>query len=117
VEDAAVAVKGRVNWREDKMSVFGSGLIPLEFSEADLSAAAEEEETPFVLLCNPVKLNDEVVGELKNTLTAHRGDTPVHLRFAHKENGVTLALDDYPIKVTPAFLGEIKAIPGVTVDA
>jgi DNA polymerase III subunit alpha len=58
-----------------------------------------------------------VVGELKNTLTAHRGDTPVHLRFAHKENGVTLALDDYPIKVTPAFLGEIKAIPGVTVDA
>ncbi|TDV46266.1 DNA-directed DNA polymerase III PolC [Actinophytocola oryzae] len=115
IEDAAVAVKGRVNWREDKMSVFGSGLIPLEFSEADLSAA--DEEVPFVLLCNPGKLNDEVVGELKNTLTAHRGDTPVHLKFAHKENGVTLALDDYPIKVSPAFLGEIKAIPGVTVDA
>jgi DNA polymerase III subunit alpha len=115
VEDAAVAVKGRVNWREDKMSVFGSGLIPLEFSDADLSA--EDEETPLILLCNPVKLNDEVVGELKNTLSAHRGDTPVHLKFAHKENGVTLALDDYPIKVTPAFLGEIKAIPGVTVGA
>jgi DNA polymerase-3 subunit alpha len=115
IEDAAVAVKGRVNWREDKMSVFGSGLIPLEFSDADLSAAGEE--VPFVLLCNPVKLNDEVVGELKNTLSAHKGDTPVHLKFAHKENGVTLALDDYPIKVTPAFLGEIKAIPGVTVDA
>jgi DNA polymerase-3 subunit alpha len=69
------------------------------------------------LLCNPVKLNDDVVAELKNTLAAHRGDTPVHLRFAHKDNGVTLALDDYPIKVSPAFLGEIKAIPGVAVDA
>ncbi|HEX2131780.1 MAG TPA: DNA polymerase III subunit alpha, partial [Actinophytocola sp.] len=115
VEDAAVAVKGRVNWREDKMSIFGSGLIPLDITDADLGAPGEV--PPFVLLCNPGKLNDEVVGELKNTLTAHRGDTPVHLRFAHKENGVTLALDDYPIKVTPAFLGEIKAIPGVAVDA
>jgi DNA polymerase-3 subunit alpha len=97
------------------MSVFGSGLIPLDFTDADLAAAGEE--TPFVLLCNPGKLNDEVVGELKNTLSAHRGDTPVHLKFAHKENGITLALDDYPIKVTPAFLGEIKAIPGVAVVA
>jgi DNA polymerase-3 subunit alpha len=115
VEDAAVAVKGRVNWREDKMSVFGSGLIPLDITDADLAPPGEE--APFILLCNPVKLNDEVVGELKNTLSAHRGDTPVHLKFAHKENGITLALDDYPIKVTPAFLGEIKAIPGVAVDA
>ncbi len=115
IEDAAVSVKGRVNWREDKMSVFGSGLIPLDITDAELVPAGEE--APFVLLCNPIKLNDEVVGELKNTLSAHRGDTPVHLKFAHKENGVTLALDDYPIKVSPAFLGEIKAIPGVAVDA
>ncbi|GAB3466164.1 DNA polymerase III subunit alpha [Actinophytocola sediminis] len=115
IEDSVVAVKGRVNWREDKMSVFGSGLIPLDIADADLGVPGEE--VPFVLLCNPVKLNDEVVGELKNTLSAHRGDTPVHLKFAHKENGVTLALDDYPIKVSPAFLGEIKAIPGVAVDA
>jgi DNA polymerase-3 subunit alpha len=115
IEDAAVSVKGRVNWREDKMSVFGSGLIPLDITDAELTPPGEE--APFVLLCNPIKLNDEVVGELKNTLSAHRGDTPVHLKFAHKENGVTLALDDYPIKVSPAFLGEIKAIPGVAVDA
>jgi DNA polymerase III subunit alpha len=115
IEDAAVAVKGRVNWREDKMSIFGAGLIPLDITDADLTEPGEA--APFVLLCNPVKLNDDVVGELKNTLSAHRGDTPVHLRFAHKENGVTLALDDYPIKVSPAFLGEIKAIPGVVVDA
>ncbi|HEV2781323.1 MAG TPA: DNA polymerase III subunit alpha [Actinophytocola sp.] len=114
VEDAAVAVKGRVNWREDKMSVFGSGLIPLDISDAEHNPGLAP---PFVLLCNPTKLTDDVVGELKHTLAAHRGDTPVHLRFAHKENGVTLALDDYPIKVTPAFLGEIKAIPGITVDA
>lgn len=114
VEDAAVAVRGRVNWREDKMSVFGSGLIPLDISDAERHVGTAP---PFVLLCNPTKLNDDVVGELKNTLSAHKGDTPVHLRFAHRENGVTLVLDDYPITVTPAFLGEIKAIPGIVVDA
>jgi DNA polymerase III subunit alpha len=114
VEDAAVAVKGRVNWREDKMSVFGSGLIPLDITDVEHNPGLPP---PFVLLCNPNKLNDEVVGDLKQALSAHRGDTPVHLRFAHKDNGVTLALDDYPIKVTPAFLGEIKAIPGIAIDA
>jgi DNA polymerase-3 subunit alpha len=114
VEDAAVAVKGRVNWREEKMSVFGSGLIPLDIADVEHNPGLPP---PFVLLCNPNKLNDDVVGELKLTLSAHRGDTPVHLKFAHKDNGVTLALDDYPIKVTPAFLGEIKAIPGIAVDA
>jgi DNA polymerase-3 subunit alpha len=112
MEDAAVAVKGRVNWREDKMSVFGSGLIPLDITDIEHTPGAPP---PFVLLCNPNKLNDEVVGELKHTLAAHRGDTPVHLKFAHKTNGVTLALDDYPIHITPAFLGEIKAIPGITI--
>jgi DNA polymerase-3 subunit alpha len=114
IEDAAVAVKGRVNWRDDKMSVFGSGLIPLDITDIENNPGLDP---PFVLLCNPTKLNDDVVGELKHTLRAHRGDTPVHLRFAHKDNGVTLALDDYPIKVTPAFLGEIKAIPGIVIDA
>lgn len=114
IEDAAVAVKGRVNWREDKMSVFGSGLVVLDITDVEHNPGMPP---PFVLLCNPNKLNDDIVGELKHTLSAHRGDTPVHLKFDHKTNGVTLALDDYPIKVTPAFLGEIKAIPGIAVDA
>ncbi|WP_344432402.1 OB-fold nucleic acid binding domain-containing protein, partial [Amycolatopsis minnesotensis] len=28
IEDNAVLAKGRVNWREDKMSIFGGGLVP-----------------------------------------------------------------------------------------
>src|SRR5262249_5064040 len=83
IEDAAVAVKGRVNWREDKMSVFGSGLIPLDITDIEHDPGLAP---PFVLLCNPNRLNDDVVGELKHTLSAHRGDTPVHLKFAHKSN-------------------------------
>jgi len=41
VEDNAVVVKGRVNWREDRMSVFGSSLAVL-----DLASAGED---PLVL--------------------------------------------------------------------
>ena len=113
VEDSAVAVKGRVNWREDKMSVFGSGLIPLDISDAERNPGMAP---PFVLLCNPATLNADAVNDLKQALSAHKGDTPVHLKFAHKRDGVTLALDDYPIAVSPSFLGEIKSIQGISVS-
>ena len=30
--------KGRVNWRDDKMSIFGSGVIPLDITDARTAA-------------------------------------------------------------------------------
>jgi DNA polymerase-3 subunit alpha len=112
VEDAAVAVKGRVNWREGKMSVFGSAIVPLDISEAEHNPGIDP---PFLLLCNAEKLTEEVVGELKRCLAVHRGETPVHLKVLYKSRTTVLAIDDYPISVSPAFLGEIKAMPGITV--
>jgi hypothetical protein len=49
-----------------------------------------------------------VVLELKQTLLAHKGDTPVHVHVGRQ----CLALDDYPVKVTSMLKGELKAIPG-----
>jgi DNA polymerase-3 subunit alpha len=69
IEDQAVLVKGQVNWREDKMSVFGGGLVPL-----DLSVAGEAgEEPPLVLLASADKVDQPMVSELKQTLQAHKG--------------------------------------------
>jgi DNA polymerase-3 subunit alpha len=110
VEDAALAVKGRVNWREGKMSVFGSAVVPLDISDAEHNPGAAP---PVVLLCNVDKLTEDVIGELKRTLAVHRGDTPVHLKVSYQQRTTLLAVDDYPITVSPAFLGEIKAIPGI----
>ncbi|MFD4193217.1 DNA polymerase III subunit alpha, partial [Amycolatopsis thermoflava] len=110
IEDNAVLVKGRVNWREDKMSVFGGGLVPLDLSEIGNG----DDEPPLVLRCTAERLDKSVVGELKSTLLAHRGDTPVRLKLVGKQRETTFALYDYPVKVSSMLMGELKGIPGIT---
>ncbi|MDQ0379834.1 DNA polymerase III subunit alpha [Amycolatopsis thermophila] len=110
VEDNAVLVKGRVNWREDKMSVFGGGLVPLDLSEIGNG----EDDPPLVLRCTAERLDKSVVGELKSTLLAHRGDTPVRLKLVGNQRETTFALYDYPVKVSSMLMGELKGIPGIT---
>ncbi|WP_075743286.1 DNA polymerase III subunit alpha [Actinoalloteichus fjordicus] len=114
VEDSAVAIKGRVNWREEKMSVFGSGIVTLDISEAESNPGAAP---PVTLLCNVEKLNRDVVLELKRTLAAHRGDVPVRLTLSYQTQKETYLVNDYPIEMTPALVGELKAIPGVALGA
>ena len=94
------------------MSIFGSGIVPLDVSAAELNPGTEP---PLVLLCNVERLTEEVVGELKRTLAVHKGETPVQLKVKYQHRTTMLAIDDYPISVTPAFLGEIKSIPGIAV--
>jgi DNA polymerase III subunit alpha len=112
VADAAVAVKGRVNWREDKMAVFGSEVIPLDLGEARNRPPAP---LPFVLRADAIKLDRDVAMELRSTLAAHRGDTPVHLVLCNKGRETALSLNDYPVTVGSSLLGELKAISGITV--
>ncbi|GLY66134.1 DNA polymerase III subunit alpha [Amycolatopsis taiwanensis] len=110
VEDNAVLVKGRVNWREDKMSVFGGGLVPLDLSEIGNG----DDEPPLILHCSAEKLDKSVVGELKQTLLAHKGDTPVRLKLVGRQRETVFALYDYPVKVTSMLMGELKGIRGIT---
>ncbi|MDT7566874.1 MAG: polymerase subunit alpha, partial [Pseudonocardiales bacterium] len=111
--DNAVVVRGRVNWREDKMSVFGSDLIALDLS----GITGNDEEPPLVLLAAADMIDTAVVSELKSTLLAHKGDTPVHIKLVGKRNEILLALYDYPVNVSSMLMGEIKGIPGITVAA
>ncbi|WP_298180980.1 DNA polymerase III subunit alpha [Saccharomonospora sp.] len=109
VEDNAVVVKGRVNWREDKMSVFAAGLVPLDLSDVALG----DEEPPLMLLASAEKITKSVVIELKQTLQAHRGDTPVRLKLVGRSSETVFALYDYPVTVSSMLLGELKSIPGI----
>jgi DNA polymerase III subunit alpha len=108
-EDSAVAVTGRVSWREDRMSVFGDGLVVL-----DLAATGPE---PLVLSCAPDRLDADAVDELRRTLVAHRGATPVHVRVDGRRGPRLFALDAYPVAVSAALLGELKGVPGIAVPA
>jgi DNA polymerase III subunit alpha len=101
VEDAAVAVTGRVSRREDRMSVFAESMVVL-----DLAVTAPE---PLLLSCVPERLDADAVDELRRTLVAHPGTTPVHVRVGAR----LFALDDYPVAVTAALLGELKGVPGI----
>ena len=95
-------VKGRVNWREDKMAVFGSDLAPLDVSSRRKPLWCWRWMRPPV--------DDNRVSELRSTLRAHRGTTPVRIVVCHAERRTTLAVDDYPVTVTPALLGELRSI-------
>jgi DNA polymerase-3 subunit alpha len=107
VEDAVVVVKGRVNWREDRMSVFGGDLAPLDVSQIG--------EAPLVLEMDAEPVDEERVSELRSTLRAHRGSTPVRIVVCYLDRRTWLAVDDYPVTLSPALLGELRAIPGVRV--
>ncbi|WP_286899836.1 DNA polymerase III subunit alpha [Thermocrispum sp.] len=111
-EDNAVVVKGRVNWREERMSVFGGSVVSLDLSAVEMGA----EEEPFVLQAAADKLDAAVVGELKRTLEVHRGDTPVHLKLVGGKKETMLALD-LTVRPSPSLLGELKAIPGISVPS
>jgi DNA polymerase III subunit alpha len=112
--DTAVAIKGRVNWREDKMSIFGSEVISLDIGDAE-----HNPNTPpaFVLRADVSKLDHDVAMELRSALLAHKGDTPVHIVLGRegREAPLVLAIDNYPVTVGSALVSELKTISGITV--
>ncbi|MBK1782686.1 hypothetical protein, partial [Prauserella cavernicola] len=76
--------------------------------------AVGEEEPPLLLLASAERLDQSVVTELKQTLQAHRGDTPVRLTLVTGRRERRYALDDYPVTVSSMLLGELKGIPGIS---
>jgi DNA polymerase-3 subunit alpha len=110
VTDAAVAVKGRVNWREDRMSVFASGVAPL-----DIAAAQAGLVKPLVLRADALKIDHASVAELKSALIAHSGDTPLTLVLCYRDRETPLAIHGYSVSVTSALLGELRHIRGIAV--
>ncbi len=110
--DAAVAVKGRVNWRDDQMSIFGSGVVVLDISDAEHNPGTAP---PFVLRADPTQLEQDGVAELRSALAAHKGDTPVHILVCHNGRETALAIDDFPVNPTSSLVGELKGIRGISV--
>jgi DNA polymerase-3 subunit alpha len=112
IPDSAVAVKGRVNWREDRMSVFASGIVTLDVADAQNNPGANP---PLVLKADALKLDPSTVSQLKSSLVAHVGDTPLTLVLCYKDRETPLAIDSFSVKVSSALLGELKSIPGIAV--
>ncbi|WP_280433285.1 DNA polymerase III subunit alpha [Nocardia brasiliensis] len=109
--DAVVVVEGRVNWREDKLALFGAHLAALDLAHL----GEHRRQAPLTLEINARNTDRDSVRELKSVLLAHPGGTPVHLALCYRQRRTMLAIEDYPVTVSPALLGELRAVRGVKV--
>ncbi|WP_434093883.1 DNA polymerase III subunit alpha [Saccharomonospora azurea] len=109
-EDNAILVKGRVNYREEKMSVFGASATQIDISSAEHNPGSGP--VPLVLRIIPDQFTEDAARELRSAVSAHRGDTPLHLLLCG-ETETVLEAPDFPVSNTSTLLGELKGIPGV----
>ncbi len=123
VPDATVAVRGRVNWREDKMSVFANDIVQLDIPEASGSSDRDtrtqtttppRDDAPLRMRAEAPRLTENAVLALRDVLRAHHGHTPVHLEV-HGTHDVVLEIRDYPVTVSPRLVQDVAAIAGIRV--
>ncbi|MFI6535038.1 DNA polymerase III subunit alpha [Nonomuraea sp. NPDC050547] len=101
-QDDVVSVSGRVNVRDEMLSVYGEEVTFLTVPGPPLVIRLEEE-----------KLTVRLVREFKRILTTHPGQTPVHLRVRRAAGkDVLMSLPAYTITPGPAFHADVKALLG-----
>ena len=104
--DAALALHGRSSLRGDSLSVLAHSVTPIELGNGN---------GPILeLTITPHLLDEDAAIELRQTLLAHPGDTPVQVRLDCRDGPQLLALDDYPVHATGSLLGELKGIRAIT---
>ena len=106
--DSAVAVKGRVNLRDGRMSVFASGIVTIDVTKIG-------QTRPLVLRADALRIDHDTVAILKSALVAHVGDTPTTLVLCYQDRETALSLDGFPVNVSGNLIGELKGIPGIAV--
>ncbi|MFI7617613.1 DNA polymerase III subunit alpha [Nonomuraea terrae] len=106
VEDRVISVRGRINVREETMSIYSEEIATLDVSQAGT-------HPPVVISVQEAQLNLRVVQELKQILIAHPGRAPVHVCL-HRRGARSVLLNLVPFQVTPgpAFYGDLKALFG-----
>ncbi|TDD49700.1 DNA polymerase III subunit alpha [Nonomuraea terrae] len=106
VEDRVISVRGRINVREETMSLYSEEIAILDVSQAGT-------HPPVVISVQEAQLNLRVVQELKQILIAHPGRAPVHVCL-HRRGARSVLLNLVPFQVAPgpAFYGDLKALFG-----
>ncbi|MFI6802875.1 DNA polymerase III subunit alpha [Streptosporangium canum] len=105
-EDRVISVRGRINVRDETVSVYGEEITLLNVSQADI-------EPPVVISVQESQLNSRVVQEFKHILTTHPGRAPVHVQV-HRPGAASVLWNLQPFQVAPgpAFYGDLKALLG-----
>jgi DNA polymerase-3 subunit alpha len=107
-EDTVVAVRGRVNQRDNGNSVVGMDLAVLDISDVDLDA-----HPPVVIVLPVERITADLVGELKNSLSRHQGERPVRLKVRGMRTATMYALgSEFRVSTSGSLIGELKALLG-----
>ncbi len=105
-QDRVISVRGRINVRDETMSVYGEEITVLDVSRADTEPAV-------VISIQETRLNPRLVGEFRHILTTHPGRAPVHVRLLrHGAASVLMHLQPFRVAPEPAFYGDVKALLG-----
>ncbi|MGL5829511.1 MAG: OB-fold nucleic acid binding domain-containing protein, partial [Angustibacter sp.] len=106
-EDLVVAVRGRVNRRDDVPTVYGAELSIPDLSDSPLG--------PVVIALAVSRCTAPVAEKLRDVLATHPGGTEVHLKLTQPGRATLMRLDD-GLRVTagPALFGDLKQLLGAS---
>jgi DNA polymerase-3 subunit alpha len=108
-EDTVVAVKGRVNQRDNGNSVVAMDLQILEISDQDLEA------NPPLFISVPVEKlnNNEFIEALKESFDTNRGQRPVRMKVKSRRAITTYELSaEFRVNTSGNLVSELKALLG-----
>ncbi|WP_433176782.1 DNA polymerase III subunit alpha [Actinoallomurus sp. CA-150999] len=108
-EDRVVSIRGRINVRDETLSIYGEEVTVLDVSQVS------DGEPPVVISLPEARVSADVVRELKRILDSHPGRAPVHLRLQPRRpgtKGLLIDLDRFRVQPEPSFFGDIKSLLG-----
>jgi DNA polymerase-3 subunit alpha len=103
--DKVVAVKGRVNRRDDSVSIYAQDLTLPDITDGPRG--------PVVVTMETTRATAGKIEQLKGVLSSHPGSTEVHVRLSQAGRSVLMRLDDgYRVNATEALFSDLKVILG-----
>ena len=103
-EDAILMVKGRLSRSKDQPEIMGQEITPVDTTRGA--------DSPVVINLPQTRVNDTVVGSLKEVLVTHPGATEVHLRLRMREKTLVLNLERHRVTPSPALFADLKQLLG-----
>jgi DNA polymerase-3 subunit alpha len=104
-QDIVAVVRGRVNARDDTVSLYAEDLTIPEITDGPRG--------PVVLTLDYARATTGRIEEVKQVLSQHPGSTDVQIKLVQPGRSVTMSVDaSYRVEPTEALIGDLKVILG-----
>ena len=104
-EDAIVAVKGRVDRRDEQ-----ARLMAMDMSIVDATTATDE--TPVLISIPTARCTPPMVDRLKDVLSQHPGKAEVHVKLIDGKKTTLMRLTPLRVSASPALMADLKVLLG-----